>query len=81
MRCKNLEAKRPTGYPPEGLERIAQLCRAWEAGDAPGGLPYAGNPADSRGQDGEVFAFMINGAKERAPVAAMALAGLVKGSQ
>jgi hypothetical protein len=28
-----------------------------------------------------VFAFMINGAKERAPAAAMALAAQVKGSQ
>ena len=81
LRCKNLQADEPTGYPPEGLERIAGLCRAWAAGEAPGGLPYAGNRADSRGQGGEVFAFMINGAKERAPAAAMALAGLVKGTQ
>jgi uncharacterized protein YecE (DUF72 family) len=80
LRCKNLEAGEPTGYPPEGLERIAGLCRAWAGGEAPAGLPYAGNPADSRGQNGEVFAFMINGAKERAPAAAVALAGLVKGS-
>ncbi|MXO58211.1 DUF72 domain-containing protein [Altererythrobacter salegens] len=29
--------------------------------------------------DGDVFAFMINGAKERAPAAAMALADLLKG--
>ena len=49
------------------------------AHEAPEGLPYVGNPADSRGQGGEVFALMINGAKERAPAAAMALAGLVKG--
>ena len=81
LRCKNLEAKRATGYAPRELKRIAALCRAWQAGKAPEGLPYAGNPADSRGQGGEVFAFMINGAKERAPAAAIALAGLVKGSQ
>ena len=81
LRCKNLQADEPTGYPPEGLERIAGLCRAWAAGEAPGGLLYAGNRADSRGPRGEVFAFMINGAKERAPAAAMALAGLVKGTQ
>jgi len=81
LRCKNLVAAEPTGYPPDGIERIAGLCRAWAAGEAPEGLPYAGNPADSRGQGGDVFAFMINGAKERAPTAAMALAGMVKGSQ
>ena len=79
LRCKNLEASEPTGYAPEGIERIVGLCRAWEAGEAPEGLPYAGNPADSRGRGGEVFAFMINGAKERAPAAAMALAGALKG--
>jgi uncharacterized protein YecE (DUF72 family) len=31
------------------------------------------------GEQGDVFAFMINGAKERAPAAAMALAEKVKG--
>ena len=81
LRCKNLEAAEPTGYPSEGLDRIAGLCRAWAAGEAPGGLPYAGDAADSRERGGDVFAFMINGAKERAPAAAMALAGLVKGSR
>jgi len=79
LRCKNLEADQPAGYPPEGIERIAGLCRAWASGETPEGLPYAGNPADSRGQGGDVFAFMINGAKQRAPAAATALAGQVKG--
>lgn len=81
LRCKNLEPTEPAGYAPADLARVAGLCRAWAAGEAPEGLPYAGNPADSRGQGGEVFAFMINGAKERAPAAAIALAGLTKGSQ
>jgi uncharacterized protein YecE (DUF72 family) len=74
LRCKNLEADQPTGYPPEGIERIAGMCRAWASGEVPEGLPYAGNPADSRAQGGDVFAFMINGAKARAPAAAQALA-------
>lgn len=74
LRCKNLTPDQPTGYAPDGIERIAGLCRAWAAGEAPEGLPYAGNPADSRRPGGDVFAFMINGAKERAPAAAMALA-------
>jgi uncharacterized protein YecE (DUF72 family) len=79
LRCKNLVAAEPVVYPREGLERIAGLCRAWAAGEAPARLPYAGNPGDSRGEDGEVFAFMINGAKERAPGAAMALARAIVG--
>lgn len=74
LRCKNLKADQPSGYPAEGIKRIAAMCRAWQAGEAPEGLPYAGNPADSRGKGGDVFAFMINGAKERAPAAATALA-------
>jgi uncharacterized protein YecE (DUF72 family) len=78
LRCKNLQAEEPTGYPPEGIERIAGLCRAWAAGEAPEGLPYAADPADSAGRSGDVFAFMINGAKHRAPAAAMALAECLK---
>ena len=74
LRCKNLVAREPTGYPPDGIERIAALCRAWQAGEAPAALPYAGDPTASRGAAGDVFAFMINGAKERAPAAALALA-------
>ena len=79
LRCKNLVSAEPNGYAAEGIERIAGLCRAWAAGEAPGGLPYAGDPVDSRGQGGDVFAFMINGAKERAPAAALALSERVKG--
>jgi uncharacterized protein YecE (DUF72 family) len=78
LRCKNLVAAEPTGYSREGLGRIARLCRAWEKGVAPEGLPYAGDPAASRGQGGDVFALMINGAKERAPAAALALAEALK---
>jgi uncharacterized protein YecE (DUF72 family) len=62
LRCKNLTADEPTGYPPQEIERIAGLCREW-------------------GERGEVFAFMINGAKERAPAAAMALAEELGGNR
>ena len=79
LRCKNLVSEERTGYPADEIGRIARLCRAWAEGEAPQGLPYAADPADSRGRGGDVFAFMINGAKERAPAAAMALAGTLKG--
>jgi uncharacterized protein YecE (DUF72 family) len=46
-----------TGYPPEVLGQWAQGARSWTAGAA------------SR----EVFIFLINGAKERAPAAAVTL--------
>jgi uncharacterized protein YecE (DUF72 family) len=74
MRLQGLSSDCTTGYPSSDLDRIARLCRAWEAGEGPEGLPYAGDPADSVGCPGDVFAMMINGAKERAPAAAIALA-------
>jgi len=80
LRCQRLQSEIPTGYPPEELERLRQLCHDWAAGRAPEGLPYCAAADDSAGKGGDVFAFMINGAKERAPAAAMALAGTMKGS-
>jgi uncharacterized protein YecE (DUF72 family) len=74
LRLQDMQGDCPTGYPPESLDRIAGLCRAWAAGAAPADLPYAGNRGDSAGRGGDVFALLINGAKERAPAAAMALA-------
>ena len=81
MRCKNAQDAEPSGYPPAELERIAALCRAWERGAAPADLPYAGDRAASVGMQGDVFCFMIAGAKLRNPAAAMTLADTVKGSQ
>lgn len=80
LRCKNLVSAESTGYPAADLDRIAGLCRAWAQGEAPEAVPYAGNREASGGHRGEVFAFMINGAKERAPAAAIALAEKLKGS-
>ena len=77
MRLQGMQSDCMTGYSASELRRIADLCRAWERGGAPLGLPYAGDPADSAGRAGEVFAMLINGAKERAPAAAIALAGIL----
>lgn len=74
LRLKGMRPDCPTGYPDKQLERWARLCREWEAGIEPADLPYCGDRADSAGRAGDVFAMMINGAKERAPAAAMALA-------
>lgn len=74
LRLQRLRPDCRTGYPPAELGRIASLCRAWSKGEAPAGLPYAGEQAESRRGGGDVFAMMINGAKERAPAAALALA-------
>jgi uncharacterized protein YecE (DUF72 family) len=74
LRCKNLRSEVETGYAPQDIARIAALCHAWESGEAPPGLSYVGQPAESRRAAGDVYAFMINGAKHRAPAAALALA-------
>lgn len=74
LRLKQMENNCPTGYAAGEIDRIAALCGAWAAGETPAGLPYAGNRGDSARKAGDVFAFCINGAKERAPAAAQALA-------
>ena len=61
-----------TGYSGKALDRWADVARGWAAGESPAGLSYiskAKAPATPR----EVFAFVISGAKERNPAAAMAL--------
>ena len=57
LRLMRSESSCPTGYPTALLEQWAQGCRAWIA----------------KGPQREVFAFFINGAKERAPAAALEL--------
>lgn len=80
LRCQKMRSECPTGYDEDGLDRIARICRSWAEGHAPQGLPHVGQRSESRDGGGDVFAFMINGAKERAPAAAMALAEKLRGS-
>ena len=61
-----------TGYDAAALDRWAETARGWAAGDAPAGYEYI-VPAKSDGIARDTFVFMINGAKVRAPAAAMAL--------
>jgi len=60
-----------TGYPAEDLDRWAKRARAWETGETPADLPHVAAPAEKTRRD--VFVFMIDGAKPRAPAAAKAL--------
>lgn len=57
IRLMRCAAAIPTGYPGKALDRWAAGARAWAGGASPR----------------EAFIFFINGAKERAPAAAMAL--------
>ncbi|WP_121115028.1 DUF72 domain-containing protein [Croceibacterium ferulae] len=81
LRCQDMQPEEPAGYTPEALDRLAGMCRAWADGDVPPGLPMVGASDDKPAAGGDVFAFLINGAKERAPAAAMALAERVKGTK
>lgn len=61
-----------TGYEAKALDLWARRARSWERGETPARLPLLSAPAAKRERD--VFVFMIDGAKVRAPAAAMALA-------
>ena len=70
-RLMGARSEEPTGYSPAELDRWAEIARAWSAGESPPGLPYTADPAPPQPRD--TYVFMIDGAKERAPAAAMAL--------
>lgn len=66
------DAKLKSGYAPKALDAWAAAARSWAGGGVPEALPHL-EPAKARGQAREVFVFFINGAKEKAPHAAMGL--------
>jgi uncharacterized protein YecE (DUF72 family) len=59
------------GYPAAELDLWARRARGWAAGEAAEGLETVAPPAERRERD--VFLYVISGAKERNPAAAMAL--------
>jgi uncharacterized protein YecE (DUF72 family) len=72
LRLMNAQADVPTGYRPEVLASFAACAKAWAGGGEPSGLPQvAGDAGAPASASRDVFMFMINGAKERAPAAAM----------
>jgi uncharacterized protein YecE (DUF72 family) len=74
-RLQRAAADVPTGYTPAALKTWLAVARAWEAGGVPEDLPLLGKAPAKKKRD--VFVFMINGAKERAPAAAKALLALM----
>jgi uncharacterized protein YecE (DUF72 family) len=75
-RLQDAQEEVETGYDAEALDRWADTARAWAKGAAPQGLGYidaAQTQVDRGGEPKDVFVFMINGAKVRAPAAAMGL--------
>jgi uncharacterized protein YecE (DUF72 family) len=71
-RLQRTDAKLKTGYGPKALDDWAKIAKGWEKGEAPKDLAYVA-PAKADGVKRDVFAYMIAGAKEKNPHAAMAL--------
>ena len=61
------------GYPDEVLDVWATRARAWAKGLQPADLPGVGGPPDKTASPRDVFLYMINGFKPKAPAAAMAM--------
>lgn len=70
-RLEDAKEEIETGYSSTELDRFAEMAETWARGAAPDGLDYVATPKPSGPRD--VFVFMINGAKVRAPAAAQAL--------
>lgn len=71
VRLRESMANETTGYPQEALSMWASRARRWSRGEDVSNLPLLAEPVSARDRD--VFIYFINGAKERAPLAAMAL--------
>ena len=79
LRLMNAQSDIPTGYRPEVLASFARCAQAWADGGEPTGLPLvAGDAGTPASVSRDVFMFMINGAKERAPAAAVDLIARLK---
>jgi uncharacterized protein YecE (DUF72 family) len=71
-RLMQSDAALPTGYAGAALDAWAERALRWAAGSAPADLPSLEAPAEGAAPR-DVFIYFINGAKERAPAAAIAL--------
>jgi uncharacterized protein YecE (DUF72 family) len=61
-----------TGYSKPALKKWAERAHTWASGEAPDDLPRIDKTPQPK-KPREIFIFFINGAKERAPAAAMQL--------
>ena len=71
-RLQDAQEKVATGYDDKALDLWRDRANEWAAGKAPDGLRYI-DQTGTRAAKRDVFVFMINGAKVRAPAAAQAL--------
>jgi uncharacterized protein YecE (DUF72 family) len=71
-RLQQARASVKTGYAPADIKKWAERANDWAAGKQAKDLPQLSSPMKAAGKS-DVFIYMINGAKERAPAAAAAL--------
>jgi uncharacterized protein YecE (DUF72 family) len=76
-RLMRSDASVATGYRAAALDAWAERARSWSDGNEPADLPYVGTTHAKQGIR-DVFVYFINGAKERAPHAAMDLIGRLR---
>lgn len=72
LRLMRARSEEPTGYPADELETWHHRAETWARGQEPDDLPRIGPPAPL-GPPRPVHVLFIDGAKERAPMAARAL--------
>lgn len=77
-RLQKSREEQETGYPPAELDAWAARLRRWRDGGSPDDLPHRHEKRAAK-KKRPVFAYVISGAKVRAPAAAMALIDRVKG--
>jgi uncharacterized protein YecE (DUF72 family) len=71
-RIMGTQAAEPLGYPPAALDRWAGRANSWAAGLIPDYLQRVG-PSEAERLARDVYLYVISGAKQRNPAAALAL--------
>ncbi|MBM3576408.1 MAG: DUF72 domain-containing protein [Alphaproteobacteria bacterium] len=72
-RIMGTRSNAPLGYDGKALDDWAQRARQWASGAAPSGLDYVAGTQPKAATPRDVFVYVISGAKERNPAAAIAL--------
>jgi uncharacterized protein YecE (DUF72 family) len=72
-RLMRTRSELPEGCEPEAFGPLSACARRWATGGVPDGVPLVDTTSSPASSARDVYAFFISGAKERAPMAAMAL--------
>jgi len=73
LRLQSASEEEETGYSADALSRWVERAQTWAAGKSPQDLPLIAPTEHKPPRSRDVFIYMINGFKPKAPAAAMAL--------